>query len=62
MGYYFGEEELALKATSEGQEGANHVTSQKSFSGRGGSMCKGPGAGKSVAFQKQKVDQSGFSV
>ena len=45
-------EELALKATSEGQEGANHMKTQKNFSGRGSSVCQDPGVGKSWAYQK----------
>ena len=44
--------ELALKARSEGQRGATRVKSQKRFSGRGSSMCKDPGAGKSLVYQE----------
>lgn len=45
-------EELALKARPEGQEEGCPVESQKSFSSRGSSMCKDPGAGKSLAYQE----------
>lgn len=69
VGWYFDRavrkdlsKELGLKASSEEQEGANHGKSQKSFSGTGSSMCKGPVAGRCLRIKKQKIAQRGCSI